>query len=492
MSNQPKNKSKKIKKTLSLARKDPLRTFDGLLQREDATTHKYHQKEYDVVKAGVMHAQQGGNERKKTWKPKDKPAVVSMAPASPVRAVVAFSRDHTPISMIKAGANATYTTNAVDLGVFREKKINTGQPWADTVMNGIPTGESRYPDPFTLAKTTQTVVSQTYRSLPVLTGTDPTTYAFSCWGALKGSPVHTFSVGIGADLTTTPYSIDWHDWDASAGMTWISGGLQSSDFYTRPNGVIIDIIPRLVGPAHSVKMYAVPMQPLTKSDYTAHPAGWPTDPNRGLTGLQVTWGGREWELDSTSKGVRLVTLPLDARCFDFLLGTSERTSISGAYAMSWTSWVWWITGLGAADSVDLVCNYCEECIIKNITTAAYAWPSTIRNTSTASRDSANSAIKKLAESGYTGVSFLDGTIDFAKKAWGVGSKLASVIGMLSPMFALAPTPEQYKPMLLKTSEEEKKEDDFLPVDRYERPLSALSSLSSSSNPKSLPSGGRKM
>lgn len=474
MSKQNKSQQKKQKASNPI-----VRPIAKLLEQEERKTASFHNREFDLVRNFKSKA---GKTRKPAKGVTLHKAVV-MAPLGPPAQpapVMAFSREHVPVLQLKHGANNNPVTSSVDLGVFREKKINTGVAWADTVMNGLPSGDSRYPDPFTLAKTTQTVVSQTYRAIPCYTtaleqsGSD---YSFCAYGALRGSPTNTFAIGLNLDNTTTPYSLDWKPFVTDgSGMVWQNGGLVSTDFYTRPNGIVMDIIPRLVGPAHSVKMYAVPIQPLSHAEFTAHPAGWPTDPQRGLTGLLVTWGGREWELDSTSKGVRLVTLPLDSRCFDFWGGASDRAGIAGGVGVAWTSWIWWIIGLGDGDSVDIVCNCCEECLLKNVTTAAYAWPSTVRNTDTSARDASNRKIKQLAEAGLTGVSFLDSSIDFAKQAWGIGKKMASVIGTLAPMFAMAPVPN---PGLMLKTDEEKKEDDFQSIERYERPTSVLSSSSSS-------------
>lgn len=478
--------------------KDPLKEFTRELNAEDKQTHKMHMQEYSTVKAGLKHMQNYQKPRKAPQSDKrKKSAIVHFEPRGPLRTpctVMAFQRDEPTALEIVKGANARPRTSAVDLGAFRSKKVETGNAWANTVMNGLPEGDSRYPDPFTLVKTTQTVVSTSIRvsSYATSSTSSASTYDWGTAGMLKGSGVATFSEQYGLygfGCSWSEYSSPTH----TCGQVWHNAGMNVNDFYTRPNGVVLDIVPRLVGPAHTIKVYAVPLQPFVKADITTdQPLGWPTSFSEGLSGTMVSWGGREWEQDATSKGIRLITLPLDSRCFDFLGGSAERYSIGTSSGMAWSGWLWWAYGMCEGDSFDVICTCCEECILKTyLESTQYAWPATVRPSNSSARDRSNNVVKSLAEKGMTAFSMIDQVVDFAKEAWGIGKKIASFIGAAAGFLAFAPVMGQ-RQLKIEEKKEEKEDYDFpdrmdrgiAPTPRLVRP-GPLDSRSSSSSSQSL-------
>lgn len=353
----------------------------------------------------------------------------AIAPKPSECATLAFRQEPT-----LSNANGPPMRSALDLGSFRTKKISTHNNWADAVLNGIPTGDARYPDPFTLLKTTQTVVSSSSTITSIATSTSSTaaSYDYADYGLFKGSPINTY--GLGNSLAAGTLAFDW-----SARVSWYNCGLGSADFLTRPNGYVMDIIPRLTGPVHNVTLFAVPLLPFKVADISIPaPVGWPAAPNQGLTATQVSWGGREWELNSTSKGVRLISLPLDSRCFDFTSGNGERGSIANYSEMAWSGWCWWVNGMGAGDKLDIVFSACEEVVMKTSTTTQYAWPSSDKPSDSRARDQANNTVKEITSSGLNGFSMIDQVVDFAKEAWGIGKKVGSLIGALAGTFGFAP------------------------------------------------------
>lgn len=474
---------------------------------EEKETARYHNIEVNNLRRDLKTAKQGVtlrrgvtmNKARKPVRRKSAP-IVNMAPHKPQADMVPFV--HITTEPIKFGdkpkaLQAKPIMSAVDLGAFRAKKVNTGNAWADAVMNGMPSGDSRYPDPFTLMKTTQTVVSSTLRlGSESSSSTSGSLYGYTASGLFKGSPIGTYSWGA-LDAASEPYVFDWHKRTGveTTGQTWHNCGLGTDDFYTRPNGVVMDIIPRLVGPAHSIKIYAVPLLPFHMSEMTAQPAGWPVYPNLGLSGLHVSWGGREWEIDSTSKGVRLVCLPVDSRGFDFLAGATERSAISGTAYTAWSGWMWWANGMNGEDTFDIVVSTCEEVMVKTLNESTqYAWPATEKITNSMLKDKANNVVKNLATSGFNAFSIIDQSVDFTKKSWGIGNKLSSTLGTQNGFLAFAPqigaasSPISTRDSIVvnKKPDEEKKDDDFQSIDKIERPTSVMSSSSSAAKV-----GGRK-
>jgi len=252
---------------------------------------------------------------------------------------------------------------------------------------------------------------------------------------MKGSPYETFMAH-----SLSSYTMSW----TQGTGVWYNGGVGSADFYSRPNGITIDLVPRLVGVAHTIKVFAVPIQPIQKSDITANPTGWPTDPNMGLTPTQVSWGGREFEIDPTSKGIRLCALPWDSRGFDFNNANTERLGIYAYGCTAWSGWIFWANGLGVSDKIDVVINCVEESMLKSIgVTTLYSAPTSGRVSDSHLKDVLSNKARSLADRGMAAYSMIDEVVDIAKTAWGVGKKISSVIGAMGGLFSppLPPPPD---------------------------------------------------
>jgi hypothetical protein len=129
---------------------------------------------------------------------------------------------------------------------------------------------------------------------------------------------------------------------------------------------------------------------------------------------------------------------MDSRGLDFLENATARLSFLGSYAQAWSGWVWWFTGLSQADKIDISLNTVEEMYPINFNLGTqFAYPTDIRETSSAKRDKATNIVKALQDKGLAAASWIDTAIDVTKTAWGVGRRLVSALGgfgaLMSPM-----------------------------------------------------------
>jgi len=439
------------------------------MKQEENFTRKMHARERNAVQAMAnipdmtLQVKKKGVTIHKKKKSRGFPVVplypnprrVEESPIVPELKPVYFVRDCT------TDANALTLPTAVDIGATRIQRIKTGVPWSDAVMNGYAQGDCRFPDPFTLQKTSVAVISTTVTLTSAATSSTSSTssYDYTQAGLFKGSPVYTLMAC--GPPSGNSYKLDWKSDDAM----WYSTGINSADFVSRPNGMVLDIIPRLVGVVHTVKLYAFPVLPLMTSNLTTKDvAGWPSDPNLGLSPVEASWGGREWEIDSTTKGVRLVSVPIDSRCLDFYTSTGERANFYGDAHVGWSGWVYWFSGLNSSDRVDYQLSTVEEVMpITWGTATQYVYPASTRKTSATLRDQATNAVQALTDGGFGAFKWVDNVIDVAKKVWGIGSKIASIIGGIGAMGAFAPVPNAHVPVSrapLVEAKVEVKDDDF--------------------------------
>lgn len=380
-----------------------------------------------------------------------------------------------------------------DSGANRQINIETGLGWSNAVLNGVVSKmDSRYPDPFTLVKTFTTCVSTTLMTSSIATSTSSssTSYDYAAMGIFNGSPAYTYTTLIGQQysLVTTPGRMRW---DLNSATHWTNGAVNSSDFYSRPNGVVLTVRFHLVGPTHKVRVFAVPVPPMNIATYaTAYPNGWQSYPMNGLTSQEVTWGGREWEINPDDTGIRLAAMPVDSRSLDFESGSNERDPITSASHTAWAGWRWWAFGMSSVDACVVTCNYLEEHypVMFNVT-PLYYFPTTDKQANSTYRDHASNTITSAASKGLTGYKLFDGIINFVEKGLGWWNKISTHLGNFAGVFnPLLAGPNNGvttnflgRPLMLRADEsKEGADEDYVRVPRREaeRLTSATSSSSS--------------
>lgn len=372
-------------------------------------------------------------------------------------------------------ANGVGAQMAADIGSYRTDMIDLKMPWATAVMNGVPpTADCRYPDPFTLVRTSVFSVVQKVTATPNESSASPTTYSKFVHGAFKGSPIAT--LGLGAHGMNPANAMEWVTYNASTapyGLTWYNCGLGDANFFTRPNGMVLSIKPLLRGIEHSLTICAVPVSALRSTEHTASPTGWPTLPALGLSSAQASWGGRTWNFNPGDEEIRLVTLPYDARSLDFQAGNGERLACGSANGVSWSEWVFWIFGLSADDIVEYTTFCIEEAFPSSTTTTVYAYPSQPKVADTPKRDSSTNLISRMAQAGWAALKFTAGTLmDLRAAVRSIGgmdwsSKASSYIGSQAGSFPVEGMPSsavESKPLV----DEEKV--DFEVTPRFQRPV----------------------
>jgi len=289
-----------------------------------------------------------------------------------------------PPALGSAAANSSGMV-AADVGAQFAHTLDVGTPWANAVYNGVAEGDVRYPDPFTLAKTsimqTRTVVSVIPSYVENTAASD---YTGFMTGIVKGSGVNTFSYAA-PTIATAGEALHWDTYNVSTnpkGNYWITTTAAANTMVTRPNGIVLTIKPMLRGISHNITICAFPIAPTASSTIVQQPAGWPAteaDLHMGVTSAQATWGGRMWEFTPQDECVKLVTLPVDARSLDFANGTAERGSYATAMAISWTGWVFWIYGLDPMkDTIQFTCLTVEEMFNIGSTSTTYAYPADVK------------------------------------------------------------------------------------------------------------------
>lgn len=437
--NQQQNKkiprqSRKKSPSLGLAKQ-----IDGLMSAEEKSQRKYHALEMRDVQR-MMPGKVAPKSRAK--KPVYRVKQVVIGPKNEKKDAVEVSapvtrmvlKPHGPTDGVSAAQEI-----GIDPGATFTSMLNLKHPWTSAVFNGIAEADCRYPDPFTLARTSILQTRLAISVIPAAISDYVSDYSNYTYGVFKGSGTNTFSYAASTQTQRTD-SAHFDTYNSStnpAGQIWNSMTAAASTQLTRPNGMVLTIKPLLRGVEHSVTVCAFPIGPTISTSITAAPAGWPAivqDFTHTITPSQATWGGRVWTFCNADEAIKLVSLPLDARCLDFYSGTSERLAYLSASATSWTGWVWWVYGLTNNDVVSLSCNAVEELYNPGSTTTIYAFPSNVRpaNTSLAER-SVNEALKLAAE-GLTGTKWTTVLWNAAKKAGGyaldhlIHDNLANITG----------------------------------------------------------------
>jgi len=383
---------------------------------------------------------------------------------------------------------------SVDTGAYRIMKIKTGVPWVDTVLNGIP-GEkdSRFPDPFSMCKSSLITAGLTYTLSSMATSSSSSTSSFdySQGGLIRGDGYETLEVL--PSLAAHSYAMDWAHNDMGRYSTFID-----PNFFSRPNGAVIDIVPQLRGVSHSVKIFAFPTLPIDSIWQVTTPTGWPTDPKAGLNALLVSWGGREWEVDPNSKGVRLCCLPTDSRGLSFLNAGLERSSLTdtNVSAQAWGGWVFWVTGMSSIDSINVTVTTTFEVMPVPASSSVFLLPNSSRYANGAARDVSVSTLQGAADAGLTGFQLIDKVIDFVGRIIGAGKKVWDVI---KPLIGSSSS-TLYNPAFVQIRVETKDDSDVHPVlpkrQLNEEDLQRWSSVdsaatSSSSKAEPTPRAGRR-
>jgi len=316
--------------------------------------------------------------------------------------------------LVKDGDSKANSDMTMNTGAVMQEVINVPWPWASTVVNGSPPslGEPRYADPFTMRATSLTCVAntQSFTSASCSSNSSTATYDWTVYGHFEGSGKYTYTKGPAP--STNSYQYDWK----FADHTVYDGGICSTILYSRPNGCILHIKPVLVGQEHVCHLFCFPVLPWAYTELTsANPTGWPTTAGTHLNSAQVSWGGREFALEPNTQGVRLVTLPCDARSFDFIGSNSARLGIDATYAQAWGGWIWWITGLSSSDTVDVTSIMTEEVMPMTSGSTAYTNASSIRTTNAALRDGESNMLERMVSAGMSAYAMVEKLAKFALK-----------------------------------------------------------------------------
>lgn len=386
-----------------------------------------------------------------------------------------------PTVSLLARSDGVNGTSYVDAGQApTDVIVPTATAWASAVLNGVALGDVRYPDPFRLYPTTTTVVQYSWEFSPTCTtgasSTNPD-YAFST--VFKGSP----QVTAWNFLPASDANCDWKYADRTGGVTY-NCGLVSSDFMSRPNGYVCEIVPQLRGIEHAVSIHAMPFAPLDSGNFSsAVPTGWPSLVNIGPTPWQRYVGARSWVFKPGDSEIRLACLPLDSRGLDFGLSSVERGSTAEASRVAWSGWAIWGYGFTANDSVRVVTRCVDEVYPYNMGSGTnYAYPASHRAADpTLAAHSVNETMA-AADSGLTGIKVVDKAIDWTVGKVGalnrIWTKLAPFIGtelghvpvppVMSTIAAgatkLVMRDKDEKQDEIKQSDEAK-HDDFTPIDK---------------------------
>lgn len=380
------------------------------IKRAEKKVKKLHNQEMGLLKKGVAPKRpapkrpQKPKVKKMVWRPRapgprvPRAAVaIEAAPEMPVASNYTIELKNSRETGVGAPRAQT-----VDLGGGRQHMFSTGHPWTDTVFNGYfaDDRDGRFPDPFSLAltgriNTTGCVHLSSHASSSVSSNTS---FDWTLNGIIMGGGKNTILYGMGCQ-TTSPYSYDWKAADGYLG----SAGVCSPYFLSRPNAIVTEIIPNLVGPVHNVTLCVCPIPALNSSALTSeNVSGWPATVNVGCTLTQIAWGARQFILSSVSKGVRLVSLPYDARAFDFFTSDQSRYSQTDYFATNWSGFLFWAFGMTEADTFDVRLHVAEEIVNTNKGyTGVYPYPVGTTVSDSMSRDRALRIAKSLLSQGLT-------------------------------------------------------------------------------------------
>jgi len=390
-------------------------------------------------------------------------------------------------------------SSQLSMGVMARTEIKTGDAFADAVANGSQShGDPRLNDNFTLCKTTTISLTSSLTLFPAniypMTVTPPE-YGYGFNLLIRGDGCATIG------LCGAPYYDGANKWNwlmpgsataatsatsssvsattAPVAGTWFAGGFCNPNLFSRPLGIVTRIVPRLLGVAHTARVFAFPVEPSSRGDWsqTASPTGYPAVTNSGLTAAQLSWGGRMFEIDPTSNGVRLACVPWDSRGMDFNQDDTDRTAIWDYGVNAWGGWAVWVNGLASGDSFDVITTTLWEVMPITTTATVYGLTYTSREANAAKADRSTNIVQKLVNDGLTGTSIVDKVIDTAKAAWGVGKKIwsawqgfSSVVGGPTPVSSqhrTVPPKSHHSTMPIVhpvAASDEEKLDEFTPID----------------------------
>lgn len=247
--------------------------------------------------------------------------------------------------------------------------LHTGNDLLDTMLTGVPMHGTVMPDPYTSVKTFTTGTLYQISQGAVFPSSATTTYGGFAL-EFTGSGHHSMCIpAMTAGASTV--TIDW-TWANSSVAA--SVGLENGEFVSRPQGMNLTLIPKLVGPLHSVQIFAVPLLPMdlelmTTSSVANHPQTCASP----MTMAQVQLGGRVWSL-TAGEQLSFCCSPLDNRSFDFKLGGLSRGMYASQYALGWGGWVIWGWGFTAGDGYTIRMNMAEEHAIAPTAASLYGYP----------------------------------------------------------------------------------------------------------------------
>jgi len=334
------------------------------------------------------------------------------------------------------GANAPPSVN-LDVGGFRNAGVRLGDPIADVVFNGFPTPHTdpRWPDPFTLVRTGVTSMTSGVNLTP-LTYSGAPTYGYGTYFLFRGSPINSFWEG----KVGTAGALKWKAADCQGSV--VNAGINSSNYFTRPIGAVVELHLDIRGLDHSVSVCAVPFEPILPNTIGADvPTGFPATIGVLPTAAQVSFGAKQWVVTANDNPIRFCTLPMDSRALDFAGGNIDRTDAASYAMMAWHTWIVWIYGMSADDAAQVAIHYSEEIMPRAFVATGFNYPTADKESNSSLLDSAINAIQAAAEAGLTGYKVVDSIVNVGKKVWNMGKSLYSALG-----FANGTLPIHYMPL----------------------------------------------
>lgn len=281
--------------------------------------------------------------------------------------------------------------------------VKTGASLSDVVFNGIcdPSQDPRWPDQFSLMKTTDIIQTSSLQVNTVNTSSVEGGYTYvgglTLFGTNKVPGVSLTHITDGTTPDPDPLVPgDVPVWNTGTPMASLYA---SADFTGRICGQVFDLVFNLQGINHSIEVNAFPIVPHASSTVTAKPSGWPTHLKAGPTDLHVSWGARSWHISSGDDPIRFVTIPMDTRGLDFRELDQERLPYGSANGQAWSGWVIWFNGLSAADVVRVVCTATWEILPIPATTTMYYYPSSTRPSDSKRFDAATKTVASSLEAG---------------------------------------------------------------------------------------------
>lgn len=414
------------------------------------TTKKFHKMELNVLD-GLNSA--GGRPRAKArpgkgkgWKendarfigPRRAPRVAKNPDVMP-QVKVAPPAVVNLIGEIDMKQNGVTLSPAADPGTQNAVRLKLGDKIAQCVFNGVADGDVRFPDPFSLVPTTITRIVTTTQLSSLTTSTSSTSANKFQQGIVGGD--NTISMYItGTNQSTANF--DWRALSSGGVLTPYAGGLNSADFLSRTIAIVADLQPLLVGPAHTITICAVPINPVTDAGLTlASPTGWPTAANLGISSVQASWGARIWTINSGEEGVRLVSLPADSRGLSFVPSNVERQSWATSSAnCKWSQWLWWAYGMSDGDSIQLRVSVVQEVFPNTTSTTNYAYPKTERPSNARSFDNAVNTIERVAKAGYNAMRLISKNLDWKSLIGRATAMVSNLLGSNNSAFGIAGLP----------------------------------------------------